>query len=403
MSHLGVKELLSLSLTNPSFTLYKQFIQKASRRLELQYHHFKPFLRIPQDNLIQKYFATPTFNLEYKHFGSNRIPMHKPEPAIEEPKYDIALRIKEIESIEEDLKILDMKLDDSTLIQKYYLMERDELALELEPSDLDAVNTTLKIYLRNISTQRSSTVDKFRVTKSKLWKLVSILQKNQIKSNTDTFTLLLIHFNLLNDAKAVKAILNKISSQKPESNKFLHYSILDSVLVLNDSKLLTKIHLDYELDPYIVERMIKFWVYQNQPNPCFKILKKSMRKRLPVTVNTINYLLDACKMLSPDPEAGKEMIQLILPEEYQYLMVDYYKSFGKKGAEFALQLKVPESEYKSIAYCYGILNDQVGFREFVKKNQELDYIVSYLDGYLEEGKEEEITEYIKDLRSLINK
>ncbi|KAJ3325243.1 hypothetical protein HDV06_005000 [Boothiomyces sp. JEL0866] len=403
MSHLGIKELLSLSLTNPSFALYKQFIQKASRRLELQYHHFKPFLRIPPDNLVQKYYSTPTFTLDYKNFGSSKIPITS--NIVEEPKaFDGDSKIREIEAIEEDLKMLDMKLDDSTLIQKYYLMGMDELALDLEPCDLDSVNTTLKIYLRNLKSHKpSADVDKFKVTKSKLWKLVSILQKNQIKSNTETFTLLLIHFSLLNDAKAVKAILNKISSQKPESSKYLHYATLDGALVLNDSKLLTKIHQDYDLDPYIVERIIRFWVYQNQPNPCFKILKKSMRKRLPVTVNTINYLLDACKMLSLDPEAGKEMIESILPNEYKYLMVDYYKSFGKKGAGFALNVDVPQTMYNDIAYCYGVLNDQDGFTNFIKKNQELDYVISYLDGYLEDGKEEEITQYIKSIRSLINK
>ncbi|KAJ3276724.1 hypothetical protein HDV01_002777 [Terramyces sp. JEL0728] len=401
MSHLGIKELLSLSLTNPSFKLYKLFMQKASRRLELQYHHFKPFLHIPADNLIQKYYTCKTFNLDYKHFGFDWIPEAKPDSA-EKGIFEKDAKLKEIESIEEDLKILGLKLDDSTLIQKYYLMEQDESALDLEPADLESVNVTMKIYLRQLMDKNKPDNLQFKVTKSKLWKLVSILQKNQIKSNSQTFTLLLIHFSLLNDAKAVKSIINKIRSQKPDSDVCLHYAMLDAALVLNDTKLLTKIHLDYDLDPYIVERIIKFWVFQNQPNPCFKILKKSMGKRLPVTVQSIRYLLDACKMLSPNPIAGREMIETILPEEYQYLMVEYYKSFGRQGAEMALKLNVPATAYKSISYCYGVLDDKEGFKEFIQKNQNLDYIVSYLDGYLEEGKEDDVVDYIRDMRLLIN-
>ncbi|KAJ3304520.1 hypothetical protein HDV03_002729 [Kappamyces sp. JEL0829] len=263
------------------------------------------------------------------------------------------------------------------------------------------------------------------LTKRRLWKVVSDMNKAQQLPDMGTFEYLLVLFARgLNDPKAVHSLFNKISASRLPFSQLTFVVYVDSLArIAGEAKRLNKIMHRYRMDPSsaalgsfepMAQALIRYWLYQGNPNPCFKILAQCKKHRLLLGRETVALLLDAGYVHSnEEPLAALEVIEPYLRElgcsdrSVWRTVLHHYGRYlpSKAGANalvscFRAHPVSDQSVYSVLAAACGVLRDVSLMKELVPlatdDSSRLALTKAFMNGWLDgQGSSQDLQDQIK--------
>jgi hypothetical protein len=284
--------------------------------------------------------------------------------------------------------------------------------------DIDTINMLLK----QLSTQD--------ITKRSIWKYLTMMKRSKEVPNVHTFEWLLYYFgSRLKDPKATKMIYTKMSHNPVTFRHETFVRYVDALAeTVGEQDVLNRILYRYKANsmmPKLGERddlitaLLKYWVYQQKPNPCFKLLHRARKNQLELSVESIGFLLDACYLFNgSEPIAGLEIMEPIITNMADQgstwkpldQLIGYYGKYGSVENILriwnrleALQIhsQLSKSSIDAILYAFGVQKEASRATEFIKMVDHSDpnILKGFMNGYLDKHEDpEELTRIIQQMR-----
>jgi hypothetical protein len=197
--------------------------------------------------------------------------------------------------------------------------------------------------------------------------------------------------------------------------------------------MLNKLLYRYKKDPALpvvgkkedlIQVMLKFWINQQKPNPCFKLFQIAQKNNVILSLESIGYILDACYLFDrKEPVAGLELVEPVAVKmvengsswKYLELLLIFYSRYA--SIEHVLstwdQLVKHSFEHEdldprttsAVLYAFGFTNERTKAIELIKSipNKSPEILNSFMNGFLDQNDDiEAVTFAVQDIRQQLN-